>query len=387
MKVHRPALVFVERRAPTSPSLRTLLSAQGERHQWIALAPHLGEEVELQPGDLPVFEALDDANGVEREALVNRFGESRVERLVSSGLLLGDHAAHAGLRARDQALRDIDWWPPAALAQSFGRWSGVDVAAHAENTPRESLAGMVARDGPPPPAVVHRRPDAEPVGLPPPAHGALDDLFGARTTCRNFDPLAALPLQDLATTLHRVFGAQAGRELAPGAVMLKKNSPSGGGLHPVDAYVLAQRVDGLAPGLYHHDCVAHALEPMQGMPGAQLASLAHDLVAGQAWFANAPVLVLMAARFQRNFWKYRRHAKAWKVVLLDAGHLSQNFYLSATELGYGAFVTGAINDACAERLFDIDGLGTGAIAVCGMGRRAARSDNAEFDTLDRARPG
>ena len=166
--------------------------------------------------------------------------------------------------------------------------------------------------------------------------------------------------------------------------MLKKNSPSGGGLHPVEAFVLAQRVDGLAPGLYHYQCVDHSLEPMQPLREADASTLAHELVAGQPWFANAPVLVLMAARFDRTFWKYPNHAKAWKVVQLDAGHLSQNFSLGATDLGYGAFVTAAINDACAERAFGLDGVRSGAIAVCGFGRRATQGANVELDPLGKA---
>ena len=112
-----------------------------------------------------------------------------------------------------------------------------------------------------------------------------------------------------------------------------------------------------------------------------LASLAHQLVAGQSWFANAPVHILMAARFQRNFWKYRKHPKAWRVIQLDAGHLSQNLYLSATELGHGAFITGAINDECAERLFELDAMRTGAIAVCGFGPRSREVKTVEFDPL------
>jgi putative peptide maturation dehydrogenase len=151
-------------------------------------------------------------------------------------------------------------------------------------------------------------------------------------------------------------------------------------LHPIEAYVLAQRVDGLAPGLYHYQCQAHALEPLGPLP--ERAAL--ELVAGQHWFADAPVLLLLAARFQRNFWKYREHAKAWKVIQLDAGHLSQLLYLSATELGYGAFVTAAINDGRAEELFGLDGLSSGAVAACGFGKRAAARPNIEFDPLDRA---
>jgi SagB-type dehydrogenase family enzyme len=123
---------------------------------------------------------------------------------------------------------------------------------------------------------------------------------------------------------------------------------------------------------------------MAGPAPEELAACAYELVAGQAWFANPPVMVLMAARFQRNYWKYRNHPKSWKVIQLDAGHLSQNLYLSATELGYGAFITGAINDRCAERLFGLDGITTGAVAVSGFGKRGAEKTHVEFDPLGKA---
>lgn len=381
MKFRRPCLLFVERRATPPASLQALLSVRGGGDEWIALAPHLGAEVPLEFDDLAVFEALDDGLELERDALVARFGAARVDRLAAEGLLLGDHVDHADMRARDQSLRATSWWGPAALVQCLGRWDGVDMANELPGARQDTLAAMIAQHGVPPPATECLANEARAVRLPPPARTGLDDLLGARATCRNFAADTGLPLAELATTLHRVFGAQAAVELAPGAVMLKKNSPSGGGLHPIDAYVLAQRVAGLEPGLYRYECVAHALELLRAVPAEEIGGFAHELVAGQAWFANAPVLVLMAARFQRNFWKYRRHAKAWKVILLDAGHLSQNFQLSATEQGYGAFVTGAFNDRCAERLFGIDGLATGAIAVCGMGPRAAEIATIEFDPL------
>jgi putative peptide maturation dehydrogenase len=196
---------------------------------------------------------------------------------------------------------------------------------------------------------------------PSPRRTAFDELLAQRITCRNFDA-SPVPLPDLSDLLHRVFGAQGRQMLAPGMDALKKNSPSGGGLHPIEAYLLVQRVAGLPAGLYHYHCTTHALEPLRNFEADAAAHHAHALVAGQPWFANAPVLVLMAARFERNFWKYRQHPKAWKVVQLDAGHLSQTFALSAAEQGYGAFVTGAINDAVAEDLFSLDGLLEGAVA-------------------------
>ena len=298
--------------------------------------------------------------------------------------MIGDHAEHDALRSRDQSLRETAWWGPAALAHAFGRWQGIDVIADAARVGERTWAGMVADHGPPPSATLELRPRETWQALPPPEKTALDTLLAARSTCRNFDPAFRLPLADLSALLHRVFAAQATQDFVPGAAALKKNSPSGGGLHPIDAFVLVQRVDGLAPGLYHYHSTAHALEPMEIFSAEAIAPLAHELVAGQTWFANAPVHVLMAARFQRNFWKYRNNSKAWRVIQLDAGHLSQNLYLSATELGYGAFVTGAINDDCAERLFEFDGLGTGAIAVCGFGQRAGEIVTTEFDPLGKA---
>ena len=228
------------------------------------------------------------------------------------------------------------------------------------------------------------RPEASWQRLPPPARTPLDALLESRTTCRNFDAGSSLPLAELSAVLHRVFGIQATLELAPDTRAIKKNSPSGGGLHPIEAYLLVQRVDGLAPGLYHYQCAANALESMRPMEASATGELARELVAGQSWFARAPVLVVLVARFQRTFWKYRNHAKAWKVIQLDAGHLSQNLYLSATELGHGAFITAAMNDECVERCFELDGVNTGSVAVCGFGRRSTELAHVELDPLQRA---
>ena len=387
MKLKRPGILLVQHREAPELILQDLLSGgvpPVTGNLWVALAPHLGEEVQVELEDLQVLDALLADQWAERDVLVERFGAARVDRLVGIGLLIGDHADHEALRTREHSLRETAWWGPAAVAHSFGRWQRVDVTANDDEEGRSRLKRIMDEHGPPPPEVLELRPRQSWRQLPAPVRTGLDDLLAARATCRNFDPEFVLPLAQLSSVLHRVFGAQATQTLAAGAVALKKNSPSGGGLHPVEAFLLVQRVAGLAPGLYHYHSTGHALVPLRLLPADELAPLARELVAGQAWFADPPVQILMAARFQRNFWKYRKHPKAWRVIELDAGHLSQNLYLSATELGYGAFVTGAINDECAERLFEFDGLGTGAIAVCGFGRRARELVTIEFDPLGKS---
>lgn len=387
MRIKRPRHFFAYPVSQPELSLPELLAGGrgvAFRTEWRGLTPFMPGEISLTFDDMALIDAIPPEEGVDRDTLAARFGPERVDRLIDAGLLLGDHPEHESLRRRDETITAAGWWKLAALVQGQGRWQGVDIAADEAREGRRTLEKMTQESGPLPPEVLETRPRETWQRLPAPRKTDLDDLLARRATCRNFDPGFFLPLEDLGASLHRVFGAQATQELAPGIVALKKNSPSGGGLHPIEAYVLVQRVQGLAPGLYHYQPVAHALEPMRLATTEELAAMAHELVAGQHWFANAPVQVLMAARFRRNYWKYRNHSKAWKVIQLDAGHLSQNLYLSATEQGYGAFVTGAINDECAERLFELDGVTVGAIAVCGFGRRAEGLLTTEFDPLGKS---
>jgi len=212
-----------------------------------------------------------------------------------------------------------------------------------------------------------------------PSPRALDSLMHRRTTCRNFDTNVALSARDLALVLHRSFGEQGREEIEPGAVALKKNHPSGGGLHPLEAYLLVQRVDDMAAGLYHYNVEAHALDRLPVPAGFDARAFALTVVAGQHYFADAAVLLVVAVRFPRSFWKYRKHPKIYRAILLEAGHASQNLYLAATDLGLGAYVTAAINEVEIEQAFILDPLLEGPIAVCGFGPRAQTRTTVELD--------
>jgi SagB-type dehydrogenase family enzyme len=117
-----------------------------------------------------------------------------------------------------------------------------------------------------------------------------------------------------------------------------------------------------------------------------LRTFARIAVAGQDWFADAPVLCVLAVRFPRNFWKYRNHPKAYRVTTLDVGHLSQTLQLCATRAGLAPFITAAINEVDIERAFGLDGFAEGALAVCGFGARGAEQRVQEFDPNAKAWP-
>ena len=86
----------------------------------------------------------------------------------------------------------------------------------------------------------------------------------------------------------------------------------------------------------------------------------------------------MVARFARSFWKYRDHDKAYGSILMDAGHLSQTLYLVCAELGLGAFVAGAINDASIGERLGLAAFGEGALAICGCGKPAPSGQEPDF---------
>jgi len=351
---------------------------------WVARIPGQSEGLPLTLAEIELLGRIGDELWMERARLSALARADLIDALLERGLLISDDPAHARQREADSALRRTAWFATAAQLHTRSRWQGVDSR---RDDPRRngslSLEQLVQRHGPIP-AHFHARVEADlRLALPHVEAGALEELLQTRTTCRNFDLAQPLSLAALARALKTVFGEHGTRQLATDSFAVKKLSPSGGALHPIEAYLIVQRVEGLDPGRYHYHVGDHALEPMGALDPAAARELGLVAVAGQEWFADAPVQIVLAARFQRNFWKYRNHAKAYRVLHLDAGHLSQNLFLIAAELRLGAFITAAINEIDLEHAFDLDPMSEGPLCVIGLGARATEQVTVEFDPQGR----
>ena len=349
--------------------------------RWLGRAPHLDEPVVLQLDDLALLQQLDPERWVARADLVADHGDDAIARLLAAGLLISDDDGHADARARDDAYRGVPWWPPAAIAHAHGRWTGNDVERRRAEGRVLPGAEMLARYGAPPGPTPALDPVAAEIALPAPGHGPLDATLSARRSCRNFDASATLPSTALSTLLWQSFGALGTLRMAPGVEVVKKHAPAGGGLHCVEAFLLAQRVEGLSPGLYHYRCHAHALALLQSLSSDAARALAHRFVSGQHWFRDAPLMLLLVARFDRLFWKYRGHAKAWRVAQLDAGHLSQTWQLGCAALGLGGFVTAALNERDIEQALSLRHGRDGVICAIGAGPRDTQTRTQELDGI------
>lgn len=411
MRVRRCAVVWLEPRELATFQLDDLLAGGTgvvSRLAWFAHAPHLGAAIEIDPSQVAVLGAVGPVDWIARGVLEARFGAEAVAALLAMQLLLEEPVAQEQALA-DARFRAQGWHPPAAVAHMAARWEAIDGPAGMAEQGLDSNEGLLRQHGLPPPAE-GPLPEGAPLhALPRPARDGFDDLLDARTTCRNYDPQASLPLEVFSGIMARTFGRRGSGRPAPGFEVIKRTSPSGGALHPVECFLIVQRVQGLAPGLYRYRAAEHALlavaprvaAPVAGDVGTRalpageaatawssesLRAFAQIAVAGQAFFVDAAVLCVLAPRFHRNFWKYRNHAKAYRVCVLDAGHLSQTLQLCATQAGLGPFVTSAINEVDLERAFGMIHYEQSPLLVCGFGPRAGTLVESEFDPNRRVWP-
>lgn len=389
MRVRRCAVLWVEPRELAHFDLNDLLAGGTgviSRLQWVAHAPHLPAPIEIDADAVAVLGETSPTDWTDANVMRQRFGAACVRKLLQAGLLIGSTKPWASQREAEARFGSLHWHGLASVWHMASRWQGVDSAQGMIDAGVDSAEGLREKHGAPPTAVLERGGKAERIGLPASAPDEFDALLDARATCRNFDPQVPLPLATLSRMLMRTFGARGRMQAADEYDVIKRTSPSGGALHPTECYLVVQRVDGLVPGLYHYHVGAHALEPLPQPVGFDQAAFAIAAVSGQRWFAEAPVLCVLAPRFSRNFWKYRNHPKAYRVCILDVGHLSQSLQLCATHEGLGSFVTAAINEVEIEHAFGLHGAIDGPLAVCGFGSRAQAMATCELDPNGRVWP-
>ena len=404
MRVRRCAVLWLEPRELAHFELDHLLAGGTgvvSRMQWFAHAPQLRAPVAVDAEDVALLGMLSPLDWTAAAPLRDRHGASRVRRLLQTGLLVGSTKPWAAQRAVDDGFRGQHWHGLAAAWHAASRWDDIDAAGEVEEAGLLTAERLREAYGVPPPMLHERGDAASRIALPRAARTGFDDILDARASCRNFDTRAVLPLVQLAQVLERAFGARGHVQGAEDFDVLKKTSPSGGALHPTECYLIARGVDGLARGLYHYRPVEHVLQPLpldeplvlahagrhadaRGMDAVDF--LAWIAVGGQQWFADAHALCVLAPRFGRNFWKYRNHAKAYRVCILDIGHLSQTLLLSATAQRLGSYVTAAINEADLERAFGLTHWMDGPLAVCGIGVRSGTMATYELDPNRKAWP-
>jgi SagB-type dehydrogenase family enzyme len=130
-----------------------------------------------------------------------------------------------------------------------------------------------------------------------------------------------------------------------------------------------RRVEGLQSGVYHYASDVHRLERL---PAASPVPPFDELLPTQWWYREAGALVLLTAVFERTRWRYEG-PRAYRAVLIEAGHACQTFCLTATWLGLAPFCSMALADSAIENMLGLDGVSESVLYAAGIGSRPARS--------------
>ncbi len=165
-----------------------------------------------------------------------------------------------------------------------------------------------------------------------------------RRSCRDFgETLLSLPaLSQLLWATQGITAKTQGFEF--------RAAPSAGALYPIETYLAVLNMTGIEPGIYHYDIRRHELELMR--KGDCRADVPTALL-NQHFIAEANVVFLWTAVFQRSKWKYKQ--RAYRYVYLDAGHIAQNLALAAVALGLGSCHVAALYDDEVNSILGVDG--------------------------------
>ena len=201
---------------------------------------------------------------------------------------------------------------------------------------------------------------AEGIDLPPPATTGTDSVeacIASRRTVRSFSstPLDRGQVSQLLWACQGVTGGEP----------WKRAAPSGGGLHPLDVYLVvgAGGVEGVEAGVYHYLPAKHQIALVsEGDRREALARAALD----QEWMTPAPVWIALAAVERRTARRYGQQAGLY--VPFEAGCASENAALQGEALGLGTCVVGAFTDDVVARLLGL-GRGEQPLALMPFGRR------------------
>lgn len=196
--------------------------------------------------------------------------------------------------------------------------------------------------------------------------GELARILRGRRSVREFakEPITRRLLGELLGLGCGVTGAQ---HLGGSDYLLLRSNPSGGGLYPIEVYPIVFRGDDLAPGLYHYAPRDHALELVRA---GDFQETVFQNTMKQPVVREASFALALSALTVRHMFKYGE--RGYRYLLLDAGHLAGNLYLTAVALGLGCTTIAGFIDDRMNELLEIDGVNEYALYLFIAGHAPAK---------------
>ena len=175
--------------------------------------------------------------------------------------------------------------------------------------------------------------------------GDIQNIILNRKSRRNFDKSKSISPEKLSAILYYTAG------IRPNEQIYFRMTPSAGALHPLNTYVLINRVDSVPNGIYLYIPSKHGIAPINTEPNVSEALTESSL--RQEMVRKSNITIIWTAEIYRAYYKYMN--RAYRYIYLDAGHACQNVYLVSEALGLGCCAIAALEDEAVSEILKIDG--------------------------------
>lgn len=193
--------------------------------------------------------------------------------------------------------------------------------------------------------------DGAPLDLP------LGEAIVRRRSSRDFtgDPV---PLDCLTTLFRATAGvtAMAEAKLAGGAAAQfnLRTVPSGGGLYPIELFVVTINAKGISPGIYRYQPIEDKLIEVGDHTKIEKLLIGFTGPVDMVRSTNASLIFMYVAKPWRSMRKYGN--RGLRFVFQEVGAMAQNLHLTAATLGLGSVDCASFFEDDIHRALNIDGV-------------------------------
>jgi len=144
---------------------------------------------------------------------------------------------------------------------------------------------------------------------------------------------------------------------------LRRTAPSAGAKYPIEVFIVAGNVDGLAAGIYRYRPQTHSLALVK--KGDARAALCDEALS-QEWVRSAPLDIIITAVYERTRVKYGERAERY--VHIEVGAVAENVYLETESLGLATTFVGAFTDEGVKKVLGLGDEAPLGIMPIGVGK-------------------
>jgi SagB-type dehydrogenase family enzyme len=214
----------------------------------------------------------------------------------------------------------------------------------------------------PPPLQVDFSESGERIALPSADNigGEVQRVVEQRRSLRRYSQ-KSLTLQELSYLLWYTQGVKR----AEAGLHTFRTVPSAGARHAFETFVLANRIEELKNLLYQYIALEHKLAVVSR--DDRIAEKIMFGCLGQRIITTSAATFIWIADVKRMTWRYGQ--RGYRYILIDAGHICQNLYLTAESIGCGVCAIGAFDDDVMNETLGLDGKNHFMVYAACVGKR------------------